>query len=106
MNHRDEYRGKILRYLDNDLQGHELDDFRNHLKACADCRASLEAEQALSNLLHRTRPLYAVPIALRSRVSAAVMQQHEPDHDRTNNVDSLPALSKLRKARSGPRRIK
>ena len=106
MNHCDEYSVKILRYLDNDLQGYELDDFRNHLKACADCRASLEAEQALSNLLHRTRPLYPAPLALRSRLSAAVMQPHEPDRDRTNNVDSLPALSKLKRAVGGPSRIR
>ena len=70
----DEYRVKILRYLDNDLRGHELVDFRSHLEACADCRASLEAEQALSHLLHRSRPLYSAPAALRSRVSAAVIQ--------------------------------
>ena len=56
----------ILRYLDND---HELDDLRNHLKACADCRANSEAEQALSNLLHRSRPLYPAPVALHARVS-------------------------------------
>jgi hypothetical protein len=43
-----EYRVKILRDLDDDLQAHELNDFRNHLKACSDCRASLEAEQALA----------------------------------------------------------
>jgi anti-sigma factor (TIGR02949 family) len=105
MNRCDEYRVKILRYLDDDLQAHELNDFRNHLKACADCRASLEAEQALSNLLHRSRPLYPVPVALRSRVSAVFMRQHEPDRDKPNNVDSLPALSKLRKACRRPRRI-
>jgi hypothetical protein len=39
----DEYRVKILRYLDNDLRGHELDDFRSHLETCADCRANVEA---------------------------------------------------------------
>jgi anti-sigma factor RsiW len=77
MNPCDEYHVKTLRYLDDDLQGHELIDFRNHLKACAECRASLEAEQALSNLLHRSRPLYRAPAALRSRVSAAVTEHSE-----------------------------
>ena len=77
MNPCDEYRVKTLRYLDDDLQGRELIDFRNHLKACAECQASLEAEQALSYLLHRSRPLYLAPAALRSRVSAAVMQHSE-----------------------------
>jgi anti-sigma factor RsiW len=73
----DGYRVKALRYLDDDLQGQELDDFRAHLEACADCRGSLEAEQALSHILYRSRPLYSAPAALRSRVSAAVMQHTE-----------------------------
>jgi mycothiol system anti-sigma-R factor len=106
MNPCHEYRDKILRYLDDDLQAYELNDFRNHLKACPDSRASLEAEQALSNLLHRSRPLYPAPVALRSRVSAAVMRHHEPDRDKPNKVDSLPALSKLRKACRRPRRLR
>jgi anti-sigma factor (TIGR02949 family) len=106
MNPCHEYRDKILRYLDDDLQAHELNDFRNHLKDCPDSRASLEAEQALSNLLHRSRPLYPAPVALRFRVSAAVMRQHEPDCDKPNKVDSLPALSKLRKACRRPRRLR
>jgi hypothetical protein len=70
----DEYCVKALRYLDNDLQGQELADFCRHLEACVDCRTSLETERALSSLLHRSRPLYSAPPALRSRVSAAVMQ--------------------------------
>jgi anti-sigma factor RsiW len=73
----DEYGVKTLRYLDNELQGQELDDFRTHLEACADCRASLEEERALSHLLRRSRPLYSAPAALRSRVSAVVMQHSQ-----------------------------
>jgi anti-sigma factor (TIGR02949 family) len=73
----DEYRVEILRYLDCDLRGQELDDFCNHLETCAECRANVEAEQALSHLLHRSRPLYSAPPALRSRVSAAVLQHPE-----------------------------
>ena len=66
----DEYRGKTLRYLENDLQGEELDEFRAHLETCAGCWASLEAELALSLLLRRSGPLYVAPDRLRSRVSA------------------------------------
>lgn len=76
MTRSDEYRDKTLRYLDDDLHGQELAEFRSHLEACADCRTVLEAEQALSRLLHRSRPLYSAPVALRSRVSAAVMQHY------------------------------
>lgn len=70
----DEYCTKALRYLDDDLGRQELADFRSHLEACADCRTAFEAERALSSLLHRSRPLYSAPPALRSRVSASVMQ--------------------------------
>lgn len=73
----DEYRVKILRYMDNDLQGRELNDFLTHLEACADCRSRLQAERALSHLLHRSRPLYSAPAALRSRVSAIAMHHSE-----------------------------
>jgi Putative zinc-finger len=43
MNPCHEYRDKILRYLDDDLQAHELNDFRNHLKACPDSRGELRS---------------------------------------------------------------
>ena len=77
MNPCDEYRIKTLRYVGDDLHGRELDCFRKHLRGCAGCRASLEAEQALSRRLYQSRPLYPAPAALRSRVSAAVMQHSE-----------------------------
>jgi hypothetical protein len=66
----DKYRAKTLRYLENDLQGEELDAFRNHLETCGGCRVSLEAELKLSLVLRRSRPLYSAPDRLRSRVSA------------------------------------
>jgi anti-sigma factor RsiW len=68
----DEYGIQILRYLDNRLQGQDLADFRAHLEYCTDCRASVEKERSLSQLLHRSRPLYSAPLALRTRVVAAV----------------------------------
>jgi anti-sigma factor RsiW len=68
----DEFSLKALRYLDDCLHGQELDDFRAHLEVCSNCRANLETEQALSQLLHRSRPLYAASPALRARVAAAV----------------------------------
>jgi predicted anti-sigma-YlaC factor YlaD len=86
MNPCDEYRAKTLHYLDDDLQGQELIDFRNHLKVCAECRASLEEEQALSYLLLRSRPLYLAPAELRSRVLAAVMQHSESKRSRAGFI--------------------
>jgi len=66
------YSVKVLRYLDHDLQGAELTDFHGHLETCTHCRATLEAEQELSRVLHGSRPLYSAPPALRARVSAAL----------------------------------
>jgi mycothiol system anti-sigma-R factor len=68
----DECGFNTLRYLDKELSGQELYDFRAHLESCASCRASVEAEQALSHVLYRSRPLYSAPDALRARVAAAV----------------------------------
>jgi anti-sigma factor RsiW len=75
----DEIVVKTLRYLDNDLQGQELEEFRAHLLFCAYCRAHLESEKALSQTLHRSRPLYSAPATLRARVSALAIQHSVPD---------------------------
>ena len=79
MNPCDEIVVKTLRYLDNDLQGQELEEFRAHLESCADCRAHVESEKALSQTLHRSRPLYSAPAALRVRVSALAIQHSVPE---------------------------
>jgi mycothiol system anti-sigma-R factor len=84
----DEFRVKILRYLDNDLRGQELDEFRCHLETCADCQANVEAERVLSHLLHRSRPLYSAPVALRSRVSA-VLQRAESESSQAGLYQSI-----------------
>lgn len=60
-----------LLYLDDALIGQKLEDFREHLADCSDCREHLEEELALSSLLRETRPLYLAPHALRARISAA-----------------------------------
>jgi anti-sigma factor RsiW len=74
----DEYGIQILRYLDNRLQGQDLADFREHLDYCRSCRASVEKERSLSQLLHRSRPLYSAPLALRARVASAVERDADP----------------------------
>jgi anti-sigma factor RsiW len=80
---------KILRYLDGDLQESALGDFCTHLQACARCRASVEAEQALSLLFRRTRPLYSAPAALRARVDAAVGQHSSVTHTEQGGYESV-----------------
>ena len=71
----DEYGLKALRYLEDRLEKQELDDFLAHVKVCSNCRASVETERALSELLHRSRPLYSAPPGLRARV-AGMVEEH------------------------------
>ncbi len=71
----DERSTDILLYLDNALTGQRLEDFRAHLAGCSNCSERLQEELALSSLLHKTRPLYLAPQALRARVVAAAAQQ-------------------------------
>jgi anti-sigma factor RsiW len=72
MNAYDEYRSSIPLYLDNELSGDELDNFCTHLARCAACKTSLEEEQALSDLLRRSRPLYPAPKAVREHTLGIV----------------------------------
>jgi anti-sigma factor RsiW len=59
----------ILRYLDDELSGRELETLRAHLKSCRTCQRRLEEEQAFSRVLQLSRPLYRAPDELRSQVS-------------------------------------
>jgi anti-sigma factor RsiW len=64
----------IRLYLDDELIGQDLEGFSVHLELCVPCKKELEAEQELSRLLHRSRPLYSASDALRARVIAASAQ--------------------------------
>jgi mycothiol system anti-sigma-R factor len=67
----DDYSATIQIYLDWKLSGQNLEDFPPHLEQCEACRTELEAEERLSALLHRSRPLYSAPDGLRARVMRA-----------------------------------
>jgi mycothiol system anti-sigma-R factor len=69
-----DYRDNIRRYLDKELCGHELVHFRTHLADCAACKQQLGAEEELSCLLTRSRPLYSAPDSLRNRVLRAIRE--------------------------------
>ena len=71
----DDYRSMIPLFLDDELRGNELEDFGKHITGCADCTEALAREQALSQLLRRTRPLYQASEALRARVSAILSSE-------------------------------
>jgi anti-sigma factor RsiW len=63
-----DYSSAIQLYLDEELSGPDLQEFQAHLAGCETCRAELAAGEELSRLLHRSRPLYSAPDALRDRV--------------------------------------
>ena len=67
----DACRACIQLYLDNELSNRDQEVFRLHLEECEACRTELEAEEALSRLLHQARPLYSAPDVLRERVVRA-----------------------------------
>lgn len=71
----DDCRAMIPLILDGELRGSEAEDFRRHVGSCADCQRLLAEEQALSQLLHRTRPLYQASEHLRTRVSAILSSE-------------------------------
>ena len=65
----------LLRYLDNQLSGQELETFCAHLQNCLTCKVRLEEERRLSAVLHRSRPLYRAPEELRRQMSDILEQQ-------------------------------
>lgn len=94
MNRCDEYTIKTLRHLDEDLEGQELEDFLFHLDSCAGCREQVESEKELSATLHRCRPLYSAPAALRDRLAAVALDNVLSN--RTRGSIDQPAFRILR----------
>lgn len=64
----DEFSTTIQLYFDRELCDGDFEDFCKHLKRCTACRVELDAEESLSALLRRSRPLYSAPDALRINV--------------------------------------
>jgi anti-sigma factor (TIGR02949 family) len=71
----DNYRAMVPLFLDDELSGHELQDFKDHIAECAECKQALAQEQDLSHLLHRNRPLYYAPESLRAGVSGILSSE-------------------------------
>ena len=74
----DNYGSTLQLYRDKELSGRELEEFEAHLEVCAACQAELEAGEELSRLLHRSRPLYSAPDALRDRVLRTLESSPSP----------------------------
>jgi mycothiol system anti-sigma-R factor len=68
MNDCGDYSGAIRLYLDSELHVPRIIELRAHLEHCPDCRQVLEAEEELSCLLKRAKPLYSAPDRLKERI--------------------------------------
>jgi mycothiol system anti-sigma-R factor len=66
-----DFRENILLYLDKELAVSRISEFRAHLEMCEACRQVFEAEEELSRVLHRSRPLFSAPASLRDRILRA-----------------------------------
>jgi anti-sigma factor RsiW len=64
----------VLQYLGGELKGSELEEFREHLVVCEDCKVQLQEEQVLSQMFLRSRPLYLASATLRDRIAAVLDQ--------------------------------
>lgn len=91
----DEYGANIQLYLDKELSGQELEEFQAHLTTCASCQEELVAEEELSSLLYRSRPLYSASDALRARVHQAAIGI-TPSSDRAPGNPGNNVLGMLR----------
>ena len=74
-----DYRKDILLYLDKSLSGSQFIELGAHLETCEACREVVEAEEELSQLLHRSRPLYSAPTTLRDRILQAARESGSKD---------------------------
>ena len=74
----DNYRAIVPFFLDGELRGHELQDFKQHLADCSECRDALAQDQGLSQLLRENRCLYHASEDLRGRVSAILLSEARP----------------------------
>lgn len=72
-------RENMLLYLDEELSVSQVIEFRAHIEICKACRQVLEAEEELSRVLQRSRPLYSAPATLRDRIRIAMKEPSPKD---------------------------
>ncbi len=65
-------RGRLMLYLDDELQGNERVEFETHLNNCEACRSLLESERRFLAAIRQSRPLHRASPALRIRIESLV----------------------------------
>jgi mycothiol system anti-sigma-R factor len=75
----DELLGQMAYYLDDELQDAELAAFTQHLEECQDCRAKVDAERRLMEMVWQARPLYSAAQSLRKQIEK-VLEEAPPSY--------------------------
>lgn len=71
-------RSQMFFYLDDELRGHELSDFEQHLAECVECRSLCEQDRCIVESVRVARPLYTASPQLRERIADLLAQSPEP----------------------------
>jgi mycothiol system anti-sigma-R factor len=69
-----EYQANIQLYVDGELTGEELEEFRAHLARCTECRKAVQEEESFSRLIRAARPPVVAPESLRSAALKSIEQ--------------------------------
>lgn len=68
MNNCNDFRGRLILYLDDELQGSERRVLEAHLEQCASCRATFENEHQFVQAIRQSAPHHQASTQLRARV--------------------------------------
>ncbi|MEI9974547.1 MAG: hypothetical protein WDO73_22370 [Ignavibacteriota bacterium] len=97
------YHEWMLLAVANELADHEWKELRDHLRGCVECQSQFLAEQALSGLLVRTRPLYLASAELHAGIEE-IWKQHRPAAAKTEGVPQRTAQAPWGLRRTASRR--
>jgi hypothetical protein len=61
---------RIDLYLDEELRGEELEDFKRHLKECSRCQSQIKERQLFLQQVRAARPLYPARAEFRAEMAA------------------------------------
>lgn len=69
MNKCNEFRARLILYLDDELQGSERRVLEPHIEQCASCRATLENERQFVQAIRQSAPHHQASTELRARIN-------------------------------------
>ncbi|MEW6731367.1 MAG: anti-sigma factor [Acidobacteriota bacterium] len=91
----EEARRIIHLYIDNELQGIELAQFKTHINSCNNCRIVLEKEQDWLLTLRAQAPLYHAPTPLRDSIEQLVQANVDVEYSQPAPAELRQQITKL-----------